>query len=176
MNQKQLREKMKHFNLHSILNSAILVGLLAAVAVFYFKDQNKTMVYIDNIQLFNEFNMTKEIKGIEEKKINERSKQLDSVYKILQEEKDQNSNRAKQLVREVKDRSVELQEIKSNYQNNMSQNVWNRLNAYITEYSEEHQLSIVFGTNGNGNVMYAEEDVNITDEVLEFSNSKYEGN
>jgi len=165
---------MKLNNLHAILNSALLMGIIVA-GIIYFSDDKQSMTYVDNIQLFNGFNMTKDIKLIEEKKMNHKAKQLDSLYKMLQLEKNQKSNQSKRLVMEINNQRDELQGIQENYKNNLSQDVWNRLNSYIAEYSENHEIEIVFGTNGNGNVMYAEKGIDITNEILEFSNNKYEG-
>jgi len=50
------------------------------------------------------------------------------------------------------------------------------LNQYIKEYGESKQYKVVLGTQGNGNVMYAQKGIDITAEVLIYSNEKYEGN
>lgn len=57
----------------------------------------------------------------------------------------------------------------------VSQQVWNRLNVYIKEYGLKNDFTYIFGTQGGGNVMYAKEALDVTEELLEYVNAKYEG-
>ena len=167
---------MTKFNRLPLVNT-ILIGLIIIVTLInflQFKNQ-KEMVYIDNIQLFNGFNMTKDIKAIEEAKMNAQGKELDSLYTVLQSIKDQENTSFKSLQQQIAYKSKAFQELQDNYTHNLSKNVWNRLNTYIKTYAQEHQLKIILGTSGHGNVMFAEESIDITNQILEFSNKKYEG-
>ncbi len=166
---------MTKFNLLSIVNSAILLMLLV-FGFFYFTNINKQeLVYIDNIELFNAFNMTKDIKVFEEKKISSQRNELDSLYIKLQSIQDKEGSLIKSLQQQIAYKSKNLQELQDNYAHNLSKNVWNRLNGYIKEYAKTNNLKIILGTSGNGNVMYAEDFIDVTSKILEFSNQKYEG-
>lgn len=56
-----------------------------------------------------------------------------------------------------------------------STKVWKQLNSYVEEYGAENDYDVIIGMQGNGNVMYAKEGVNITDDVIVYANNKYNG-
>ena len=70
---------MNKFNLHTSINSILLLIVFVVGINDYFSKYKHDIVYIDNIQIFNGFNMTKDIKAIEDAKINKVGKELDSL-------------------------------------------------------------------------------------------------
>lgn len=162
-------------NIHNYINTTLLLTL-AVIGFFYSASKKEELAYIDNIRLFNGFNMTRDIKAIEEVKINEKVKELDSLYVTFQSSKDKENLVLKNLQQQIALKSKSLQEFQDNYSHNLSNSVWERLNEYIKEYAEDNHLKIVFGTSGNGNIMYAHDSKDITNQILEYSNKKYEGN
>ena len=167
---------MKKVSLLSILNLTLIIVILIFGIDHYKKSQKQTMAYVDNVRLFNGFNMVKDIKTIEEKKINDKARQLDSLSNLLQGIADNQNDVSKNLQLQIASGSKEIRQMQDTYTNTLSQQVWTRLNGYIEDYSIENNLQIVFGTNGNGNIMFADDALDITNDVLEYSNSKYEGN
>jgi outer membrane protein len=53
--------------------------------------------------------------------------------------------------------------------------IWTQLNQYIKEFGDEHDYEYIFGANGDGALMYADDAVNITDDVNQYVNNKYQG-
>jgi len=51
--------------------------------------------------------------------------------------------------------------------------IWKRLNPYIAEYGKEKGYAYIYGANGTGNVLYADEGEDITDELIEYVNKRY---
>lgn len=169
---------MNKFNTLSIINSILLLITLTIGVFFYIdsrKEQSNGIGYVDNAILFNEFNMTKDIKAIEEKKMISIKKSLDSLFLQYQNIENKNNEKARILEKQLSSKSETLKNIQSNYTTNLSQKVWSRLNEYVGEYAKNKKIEIIFGTNGNGNIMFAKEYKNLTDSVLRFSNKKYEG-
>ncbi|GGD07600.1 OmpH family outer membrane protein [Hyunsoonleella pacifica] len=161
-----------------VLNFILLLAVISILIVNYIKPkQHNKLVYIDNIQLFNGFNMVKDIKALEEPKIKKQTRILDSLYTIYnaKSNKEKNQVYTKQLQQQIATKSKQLQELKDIYSRNLNTNVWKRLNEYIEIFATQNGYNIVLGTNGSGNVMYAKTSINITNEILEFSNKKYEG-
>jgi len=162
----------------TFFNSIILLFIVIFFAYTYFtRAQQRDIVYVDNISLFNDFNMTKDLGKINTVKINLQKKKLDSLYSIYQifKQNDQKKEIDKLEV-ELRKEDQELKTMSDYFSNDVSQQVWNRLNTYIKEYGEANKFKIVIGTQGNGNVMYADEAIDITADLLEYSNNKYEGN
>ncbi|MGB0178249.1 MAG: OmpH family outer membrane protein, partial [Owenweeksia sp.] len=52
--------------------------------------------------------------------------------------------------------------------------IWNQLNQYIKDFGEERNYSMIFGANGQGSLMYAEDTKDITSELIDYINQKYE--
>jgi outer membrane protein len=167
---------MKKFNILTVLNSVVLLIIIVLGSLYFLRNKKEQLVYVDNVRLFNEFNMTKDIKIIEERKMTLKGQTLDSLYVIFQGLDNKESDAARNLQMQIATGSKEMQALQDNYTNQLSQQVWNRLNTYIKEYSTSKKLKLVFGTNGNGNVMFGNESMNITDDFIEYSNEKYEGN
>ncbi len=164
------------FSIHAIINSILLLILIVFGFYYCFNEKKQELVYIDNIKLFNGFNMTKDLKIIEDAKIKKQGKELDSLYTIFQSIKDEESISSKSLQQQIGYKSKAFQELQDNYSHNLSNTIWSRLDEYIKEYAQTHNLKIILGTSGNGNVMYGEESIDATSQIIEFSNKKYEGN
>ncbi|OEK09138.1 hypothetical protein A8C32_10410 [Flavivirga aquatica] len=168
---------MNNLNRLTIINTVLILTIIVIALVSYLRFNNKEeIVYVNNVRLFNGFNMTKDIKTTEETKINKQAKELDLLYVKLKSLTEEEQSLNKNLQQQIAYKSKALQELQDNYTHNLSQNVWKRLNDYIKEYAKTRSFKIIVGTSGNGNVMFAEESIDITNEILEFSNKKYEGN
>ncbi|MDO5981442.1 OmpH family outer membrane protein [Flavivirga spongiicola] len=169
---------MTNFNRLTITNTILIVIAIIVALINYLQSINqKDMVYVDNIKLFNGFNMTKDVKVIEEAKINTQAKELDSLYSKLKSlsSEEKVDTFTKNLQQQIAYKSKALQEAQDNYTYNLNQNVWHRLNTYIKLYGQAHDYEIILGTNGNGNVMFAKETIDITNQIIEYANKKYEG-
>lgn len=57
----------------------------------------------------------------------------------------------------------------------MTADVVNEVNAFLKEYGEEKGYTIIMAATEYGNIAYADEDLDITDEVLERLNKQYAG-
>jgi len=167
-------------NLNKLLpnvNIVLTLGLLLFLAFYVTSESEKNeVVYIDNIKLFNGFNMAKDMSAIHTKKIKGQEKKLDSLYQLFQIEiisKDENKIRVSQQKVQKADKA--LSAMKDYFSKEVSQQIWDRLNGYINEYGKAQQCKIILGTQGGGNVMYGDELADLTEEILGYANAKYEG-
>lgn len=67
--------------------------------------------------------------------------------------------------------STEHTELEGKY-NDM---VWTQLNQYISDYGEENNVKMIFGASGAGNLMYSEPGLDLTDDLITYSNNRYSG-
>ena len=51
--------------------------------------------------------------------------------------------------------------------------IWNRINTYVSAYGREHGYAYIFGASGEGNIMYAGESEDITEDVVKYINERY---
>lgn len=168
----------KEFKILGVANTVLALGIIIFLA-FYITNlsEKKELVYVDNIKLFNGFNMSKDLSDMHNKKINAKKKQVDSLYQQFQFHiKAENQAEMKKTQLVLQNADQQLKEMQQYVSKEVTQQVWNRLNTYIKEYSESKEYTIVLGTQGNGNIMYAKEAIDITAEVIEYANLKYEGN
>ena len=160
-----------------IINGLLSIVLLGLVAFLWLNCSKKDIVYIDNIQLFEGFNMSKDLQKINSQKLTAGKKKMDSlfnIYSIFREQK--NEEKTKELSTQLRLQDQELRQMKEVLAQELNQKVWKRLNQYVKEYAENKKYLIVLGTQGNGNVMFGKEQVDITEDILIYVNNKYEGN
>lgn len=168
----------KKVRIITIINLIIL--LILVVFLFYpllnKKDDSK-IVYIDNIKLFNDFNMTKDLNKVNLVPISKQKKKMDSLYNLYQffEEKDKKQE-IQELEKKLRKEDQALKEMNAFYTKDVGNKVWGRLNDYLKKYGESKRYTIVIGTQGNGNVMYADSNIDITNDFIQYSNNLYEGN
>jgi len=160
-------------SLLSIVNSIILVSIVFFL-IFSFADGKKpAIVYIDNIKVFSNFNMSKDLDKTHQKNLQKQKKTVDSIIAILQDSDQDKPN--DEMQRRFVFENNKLKEMGEYFTKNVSQQVWSRINSYVQEYGAQNNYSIIMGTQGNGNIMYAQKDLDITDSFIEFANKKYEG-
>lgn len=175
-------------HLWKIINSILIIGF-----ILYFvnykstqeKHKNK-IVYIDNIKIFNEFNMTKDLTKENEAKYKGQIKEFDSLVNTIKAMETELQklktipNKKKltyaKLQKIVIEKDKELKQLQNYVQNDISSKTWKRLNNYIKEYGTKYNLDLIIGAQGNGTIMYGKDNVNITEVFLKYANKKYEGN
>lgn len=165
---------MKGFKLFTISSIVILFGL-----VIYIIGKEKNIAFIDTAVVFNEFKMTaavdKELKEAEKAK----GKILDSLIDILKQADagilKLEANKTDFLKKEYAYKNKQFtQELETMKQSGIEK-IWKQINQYISDYSKEKNYLIILGANGQGSLMYANEQINVTKEVSEYINEKFNG-
>ena len=54
------------------------------------------------------------------------------------------------------------------------QPVYGELNSFIRDYGKEHGYDMIWGATSSGNIVYAREAVNLTEDVLKYIENKRE--
>ncbi|MNK30914.1 Outer membrane protein (OmpH-like) [compost metagenome] len=132
------------------------------------------IVFVDNIQVFERFQMSIDMKKIGENELNLRKKTVDSLYKLLNnpaytQVKD---NIMKEFIFEKEN----LENFTGKFAEEESLKIWTRINAYTKEFSNEKGYKIVLGKQANENILYGSVEKDISNELIEYMNNKYEGN
>ncbi len=163
-------------------------ALVIVGAVFLFAtgvQKTKKMAFVDNIRLFNEFNLKKEI----EKEITitstARKNKLDSMrlsLELFRKQIESTKTINKDAVRNFETskqqyllKEEQMQEDNRAMARKGDEQVWKQLNEYVKEYGKQSGYEFLLGTNGEGNLMYANERNDVTSEVIKFVNEKYTG-
>lgn len=162
---------MKYFLIGTCL---LLVGLCFMNYTLY--KSSKNIRFVDTAYLYNNFKLKKEL----ETTFNEikalKQKQLDSLYDVINTTK---RAVAGQDVRALESNYLSLRRDMSETQENLRQSydtqIWTQINKYIKDFGEENKIDLIMGANGQGSVMHGEPDMNISEDVSNFINTKYSG-
>lgn len=111
------------------------------------------------------------------------NKELQTSVQKYQAEKGKLSKKEKELSEELiqtkqnqlKQYSQGIQQKAAQEDQAMTQEVVKEINIFLKDYGEKHGYKIIFGATEAGNIVYAEEAINITEEVLEALNKNYTG-
>lgn len=144
----------------------------------------ETTVYVNSAQVFSEFHLTKELNGKLSNTQQSRQAILDSM-KIQVRSLDRQLQRSPrnttildslaQMADVLRLKSEQFQTDNQRQLETYNQQIWAQLNQYIQDYRQEQGYSFVLGATGNGNVMAAMPDKDITEAVIAYVNERYAG-
>jgi outer membrane protein len=154
--------------------NALLVSVLAIFLLFYFFKSSKEIVYVDNVKLFDAFSMTKEMKRAGEKEFNSRKSVLDGLYSKLQSPAISASEK-KELMQQFIQGKEELERFNQIFATEQSTKIWLRIKSYTAEFSRDNNYKLVVGSDNEQTVLFADEKIDVTNELLTYLNKKYEG-
>lgn len=150
-------------------NLIILIAL--AVYVLYLAQSGKgKSAFILNQEVFNHFKGKQDL----ENKLNvlrtKNKATSDSLIHLINTSRDQRLIDSYKL--SLQNMEITEEQLSSAY----TADIWKRINEYIKAYGDEHGYDFIYGASGDGGLMYASEDNNITKDVVKYINGKYEGN
>ncbi|MBT1708772.1 OmpH family outer membrane protein [Fulvivirgaceae bacterium PWU5] len=53
--------------------------------------------------------------------------------------------------------------------------IWRKINQHVSEFGKENGYDFIFGATGDGNLMFAGDAYDVTDDIIDYINQKYEG-
>lgn len=165
---------------------AIFFLWLCSLSYFIFKNSSATSlkktVFIDNYKVFDEFGYKKKQDTLLFRIEEEVSIQLDSITEALNNVRNEISVNPKSgelllkynaLKKEYSAARQEAENTIKSESTRLTNEVYKKLNGYIEEYGKIKSLDIILGSDGNGSVMYVDSAMNVTEDVINFINSKY---
>jgi outer membrane protein len=162
----------------------ILILSVGLSFVLTFFTKGPELVYVDNVRLFADFEMSKELNAQLEKTTKKKQDQLDSLNFGLESMDMQfkNGNRSDSLVSKFKFQKMELDKLSERYaqeytssEQQYNSSIWKQLSQYLKEFSEKQGYDILVGASGDGTVMYGNKRYEITDDLIKYANEKYAG-
>ncbi len=169
----------------NIMKKFLLVVLIAAGLTSC--NQQKT-AYVDTTKLIQEYSEMQEVEAEFTTKSDRVKSELDSVARSFQTEvQEYQENMATMSTtqrQETEERLMQKQQAIQQQQqqvgNQLRQesdevidSIVEKVKEYVREYGEENGYTYIFGSNESANIMYAEDGLDITEEVLEKLNSRY---
>ena len=160
-------------SLLTLINSLLIV-LLTIFILYKFLDSSEKIVYVDNNTLFEEFRMTKEMRKIGEKEFNIKKATIDTLYLEIQRE-DLSKETKESMMQEFISKREEFDQFNQSFAMTQSDKIWSRIASYSKEFSKENNYKIIVGSNDKRSVLFADESIDITKQLLAYINKKYVG-
>lgn len=159
--------------------SAIALLILTFAAVFNYIMLPK-IAFVDTAKVFNGFTMKKNLETEFKKIESMRKSQLDSMQlmiTVIQKEPGL-KNKEEILdykIEELERKRQEFLEANESLSQKYNEQIWSQLNQYVKDYGSKRGYDFIHGTMGDGNLMYASDKKDITNDVLDYVNKSYNG-
>lgn len=161
-----------------VITFSLFIG--AAILFYTLFASKRKIGYIATNQVFNEFLLKKEMEDELTKLRIRRQAYLDSMKLNIQmaDSKPTDLKSDARLIEYKKNyliKEAQFGEENEALLKQYNDKVWSQLNQFVEDYGRQNHYDYLFGTTGQGNLMYASEGENVTKEVVEFINRKYSG-
>lgn len=178
----------KNLNANKVFVGLSVLTFSISLLAIYLAKSSSELVYVDVNKLIEGYSRTKTARLEYDKKATSMKSSIDSLVAEWQKElqayeKEQSLLTPNELKLKQELLGNKQQQI-SNYQEavqkqiqeedkKMTQTVVNDINDYVKEYGKRNGYKIIFGASGGGNIMYADESSDLTEEVLKGLNAEY---
>lgn len=169
--------------MNKIINWVSFVLSICAliVALYLYKSESgKQSAFFYTTEIFQKFDMAVELKKNYDDVSGKRNEILDSlaaIIKLKNNEMDKLSSAERLQLKNQTERYLmlknEFEESNTNLSKDYDEKIWLRINEYTKEYSKTKNYDFVYGVAGEGVIFYADEDMNITDDLLRYLNDRY---
>ena len=173
---------------------ALVLGVLAlgfSIYNFLLISNQEKQAYVDINRLIEGYNRTPILKKAFDKKAETAKANIDSLISGWQNDlKNYESSRSSMTNKELdlqkqilnsKQQQIESyrqviqNQLKEEDQKNTS-TIINDINDFVKNYGTKNNYQIIFGASGQGNIMYAKDAIDITEDVLIALNNDFTGN
>ncbi len=167
-----------------IVCSAIVITVAALSVVTYQYCFSGKTAYIDIKKVFNEFALKKELEDKYAVTAKYRAKILDSLSTDLKllSARVQADKKNTELMLQFEDKRDAFIKARERFEEDnavLSQKydgqILEQMTQYVTDFGKKNGYKYIFGAEGNGTLMYAETNENISEEIIKFINNKYKG-
>jgi outer membrane protein len=165
--------------------------MILVLAVFLTSCNQEKTAYVDTTKLIQEYKEMKDVEANFSTKSDSVKSQLDSIARVFQQEVQayqQEMNSMSQAERQEKEQELMQKQQSIQQQQQMQGNrlreqsdavvdsVVNKVKDYVADYGEENGYTYIFGSNESANIMYAKDGKDLTQEILDNLNEKYNQN
>jgi len=162
----------------------LVVSSITLVLIFD-KGSKGNYAFIKTNEVYDQFELKKELAAQFTQIENSRKLVLDSM-KVRMDQLERQLRAAESPsefeISQYQGLGKELNELNASYtqelqevQERFNEQIWSRINQYVEDYGNENNIELIFGANGNGNIMHGGTEKDITNEVTAYINEKYSG-
>lgn len=163
--------------------SAFVIAFISLGLSLYLFDTKPKNAYIDIPKVYEEFSLKKELEAKLENTQNARQGVLDSLKLKLQVLQHHIKGEKNQVAKAEYDRVLQeyygqeqrFQQDNQTQSMQYNEQILTQLNQYVADYGKKMGFDMVFGANSDGSIMYAKDMHNISNDVIAYINSRYQG-
>jgi len=159
--------------------------LFLAIAIVLVSCNQNKVAYIDVEVLMKDYEATKELESLLKEKQEKMAKELDSIsapfqLKVQQYYQNQQKMSAKKRAEVESALQQEQQFLQSKQQQasqllqmenqEKSEVLTKRVDSFVADYAKVNGFNLILGTSGKGTVLYGEDSMDVTTEILEILN------
>ncbi|PTX45044.1 periplasmic chaperone for outer membrane proteins Skp [Christiangramia gaetbulicola] len=163
---------------------------VAAIAIMMVSCNEQKTAYVDTTKIVQEYKEMKDVEAEFTSKSDSVRKQLDSVARVFQQEvqayqsemnsmSDAQRKEKEQQLMQKQQMLQQQQQMQSNRLREQSSAIMDsivtKIKDYVKDYGKENNYTYIFGSNESANIMYAEEGLDITQDILKKMNEEYGG-
>lgn len=145
--------------------------------ILYLSDSNKNYT-IAVVQVETVLEGYEGMSDIAEK-INEKRNNAESILRGLERQIDslskleaQNSKEFNDLVKRYRDVNSQSKQELEQLESNLIAGAYNQINTLVKEYAKINELNIIYGSTSAGTIMYCDDYLDITKDVIHFINAR----
>ncbi|MGV3631920.1 MAG: OmpH family outer membrane protein [Bacteroidota bacterium] len=159
----------------TIISTLVLLSGLCVYLLFTnTRAKNEKIVYMDNVKVFDSFEMKKDYDLLIGKELQSESAELDSLANLIGSYGLKGDTLyAFSLKKDYFLRKQSFDKKFSQLSQKYTQAVYEKLNGYIKEFAESKSYDLVLGASGEGNIMFVSEKLDVSEELITYINSKY---
>lgn len=163
-----------------------IIGLIIIIGILLVSTFNQTKTgWVDLNKVYKDFILKKELEKKLESTQQARKKITDSLelqlkvlLKQINMENAKDKNKVEVFSLKKEEYLVKKQQFDED-NNTMAQQydaqIYKQLNQYVQDFGKSKNYTYIYGADGSGNLMYADSENDISDEVLVFVNERYKG-
>lgn len=101
---------------------------------------------------------------------------LDSIELTIKQFQAQNLSKEYEYAQEYYiGKAKQFEQEENDLMSEYNQQIWKRLNQYAIDYSKEKNIDILFGASGNGTLLHAKQEIDVTEDLVKYCNKRYLG-
>lgn len=169
-----------------IISAVIITALLSCTGMYFFnKSKNRKTGYIETNVLFSKYKGRLKIQDKLMKDQNAQKLIMDSIkleYEATSRLYNSSGGSNNSLVKKMQNLEMrynylgtEFKKLNETESQKAMDEIWTQLNQFIKDYGKANSYTYIYGASGDGSLMYADDNENITNDLIEFSNNKYAG-
>lgn len=169
--------------LKSLLMAMVLTLVMSIGGAYMLVELNKPKEYYVSLGVFmEEFEMAKELNREFESVANARKSILDSlgvdIDRMARTITETDKIRQAEFLQKKEQffiRKQQFEEQNAQLRNKYNNQVVKRMNEYIKDFGKLKGSVFIYGAQGDGGLLYADESRDITKELIKYANDRYEG-